>query len=56
VNAKVEGLAQLEYLDQRHVMSSLSVGSLEANGNDVRAVKNPKHLFRGKVCIECQLA
>jgi hypothetical protein len=63
LNAKVEGLAQLDYpvtnvfltfeteKDQRHVLSSLSVGSLKASRNDVRAVKNPKHLFRGKYVL-----
>ncbi|KAG7353258.1 calcium-activated chloride channel [Nitzschia inconspicua] len=63
LDAKVEGLAQLDYpvtnvfltfeteKDQRHVLSSLSVGSAKANRNDVRAVKDPKHLFRGKYVL-----
>jgi hypothetical protein len=63
LNAKVEGLAQLEYpvtnifltfeteKDQRHVLSSLSVGSLKASRNDVKAVKDHRHLFRGKFVL-----
>jgi hypothetical protein len=63
LNAKVEGLAQLDYpvtnvfltfeteKDQRQVLSSLSVGSFKANRNDVKAVKDPKHLFRGKYVL-----
>jgi hypothetical protein len=64
LNAKVEGLAQLDYpvtnifltfeteSDQRHVLSNLSVGSIKANRNDVKAVKDPKYLFRGKYVLK----
>jgi hypothetical protein len=60
LNAKVQGLAQLEYpvtnvfltfeteKSQRHVLEKLSVGSLSANKNDHNALSNPKYLFRGK--------
>ena len=60
LNAKVQGLAQLEYpctnvfvtfeteKDQRHVLSKLSVGSLKASRNDASALEDPKYLFRGK--------
>jgi hypothetical protein len=60
LNAKVEGLAQLEYpvtnvfvtfeteKDQRNVLSSLSVGSASASRNDTSAVSVPNYLFRGK--------
>jgi hypothetical protein len=60
LNAKVEGLAQLEYpvtnvfvtfeteKDQRKVLSCLSVGSVHADRNDIKALADPKFLFRGK--------
>jgi hypothetical protein len=60
LNAKVQGLAQLEYpvtnvfltfeteKNQRHVLEKLSVGSLSAHKNDHNALSNPKYLFRGK--------
>ncbi|KAL3924948.1 MAG: hypothetical protein SGARI_005934 [Bacillariaceae sp.] len=68
LNAKVEGLAQLEFpvtkvfvtfeteAAQRHVLASLSVGSVKAAANDVRAVKDPKHLFRGEQVLDVQEA
>lgn len=63
LNAKVEGLAQLNYpvtnilvtfeteKDQRRVLSSLSVGSISASRNELNAVSDPKYLFRGKYVL-----
>ena len=38
--------------DQRHVLASLSVGSVKAARNDVRAVKDAGHLFRGERVLD----
>eukprot|EP00980_Cylindrotheca_fusiformis_P028436 scaffold22599_cov139-Cylindrotheca_fusiformis.AAC.27 len=58
LNAKVKGLAQLEYSvtnvfvtfetegDQRKVLQELSVGFWHAHVNDRKAVATPGHLFR----------
>jgi hypothetical protein len=63
LNAKVQGLAQLEYpvtnvfltfeteTDQRQVLEKLSVGSLKANHNDKQALADPKYLFRGEFVL-----
>ncbi|KAL3925047.1 MAG: hypothetical protein SGILL_000669, partial [Bacillariaceae sp.] len=68
LNAKVEGLAQLEYpvtkifltfeteKAQRHVLASLSVGSAKANRNDTKAVQDPRHLFRGEYVLNVREA
>jgi hypothetical protein len=60
LNAKVQGLSQLEYpctnvfisfeteKDQRYVLSKLSVGSLKSARNNKEAVEDPKYLFRGE--------
>lgn len=63
LNAKVEGLAQLDYPvtnvfvtfetenDQRHVLEKLTVGSIKSGRNDARALSDPKYLFRGKYVL-----
>jgi len=63
LNAKVQGLAQLDYpvtrvflcfeteADQRKVLSKLSVGSLKAARNDHSALEDPKYLFRGNTVL-----
>ena len=34
------------------MLASLSVGSVKAAANDVRAVKDPRHLFRGERVLD----
>jgi hypothetical protein len=40
---------------QRHVLSSLSVGSAKAAANDVKGI-DPNHLFRGKYVLDVREA
>lgn len=63
LNAKVEGLAQLDYpvtnvfvtfeteKDQRHVLEKLTVGSVKSSRNDKSALSDPKYLFRGQYVL-----
>jgi hypothetical protein len=63
LNAKVEGLSQLKYPvtnvfvtfeteeDQRHVLEKLTVGTAKSSKNDIRALSDPKYLFRGKYVL-----
>jgi hypothetical protein len=60
LTAKVQGLAQMSYpassifvtfeteAAQRRVLSSLSVGAVDVARNNVKALSDPKLLFRGK--------
>lgn len=63
LNARVMGLAQQSYPAtkvfisfeteeaQRRVLSALNFGSLDIKRNNHKVVKDPKHLFRGKLVL-----